>query len=169
MWQPAALRMRIPEAAVILPYTAWRAQGEIWHSLPSRDLPFLHPPAHRCQHAEVSRSGNRHGSFATCLNPACGMKMVFDQDTGAWRERSLPSHSQLPHLSQGPVLAPTPKTKQAPRRGYGTTTTTGLANKARAAPRRARPEEFDLTSEMTYQSDEVDESFQVLDEELDPY
>ena len=48
-------------------------------------------------------------------------------------------------------------------------TTTGLANKARAAPRRARPEEFDLTSEMTYQSDEVDESFQVLDEELDPY
>ena len=163
-----ALRMRLPQAAIVLPYTAMRAQGEILHSAPRQELPFLHPPAHLCRHQEVARSGNRHGSFATCLNPACGMKMVFDQETGAWRERLLPSHSQLPHPSQGPVLAPTPKAKPAPRRGYGTLNATGAGSKSRATPHRPRPEEFDLTSEMTYQSDEVDETFQVLDESLDP-
>lgn len=91
--------------------------------------------------------------------------MVFDQDLGTWRAQSSLSRSQLPHPSQGPILAPAPKSKSAPRRGSGIATSTKAQSKNRATPRRSRPEEFDLQSEMTWQSDEVDETFLALDEQ----
>ena len=52
-----ALRMKIPEAAIVLPYMALRAQGEIRHGAHPQEVPFLYPPEHMCRHQNVSRSG----------------------------------------------------------------------------------------------------------------
>ena len=47
------------------------------------------PPASRCTHKNVKRSGNQHGKYAVCQNPACGLKLRYDEDVGAWELGSL--------------------------------------------------------------------------------
>ena len=100
-----------------------------------------------CTHKNVKRSGNQHGKYAVCQNPACGLKLRYDEDVGAWREFYSLSQQQLPHPSEGPILPAKAKAraKTMASHGYGMTPKARPAPTTTARPSR-RPQEFDMRS-----------------------
>ena len=72
-----ALRLAPSLASVVLPYLALAATGRRTRGAPLADqVPAVLPPASRCTHKNVKRSGN-HGKYAVCQNPACGLKLRY--------------------------------------------------------------------------------------------
>ena len=95
----------------------------------------------------MKRSGNQHGKYALCQNPACGLKLRYDEDAGAWREFYSLSQQQLPHPSEGPILPAKAKAtaKTVASHGYGMTPKARPAPTTTARPSRRR-QEFDMRS-----------------------
>ena len=124
------------------------ATGRRTRGAPLADqVPAVLPPASRCTHKNVKRSGNQHGKHAVCQNPACGLKLRYDEDVGAWREFYSLSQQQLPHPSEGPILPAKAKAraKTVASHGYGMTPKARPAPTTTARPSR-RPQEFDMRS-----------------------
>ena len=130
--------------------------------------PAVLPPMVKCRHENVKRSGNRHGSYAVCQNPACNLKMRFDPDAKVWREFYSQSQRQLPHPSQAPI-GPALGSSSAPSHGYGATPKSSPPHPLPQPKRRNKPpSEFDISSvvsQMTWDEEDVTalEEFQDLD------
>ena len=94
-----------------------------------------------CTHQHIKRSGNRHGSYAACMQ--CGRKWKWNQGMNGWEHFVAASRSsRLPPPSSQTVLdsswaAPTstrpPLALTAPPASRATTSTAGSRSKAKPA------------------------------------